>query len=328
MNRVWITWETHRRTVELASAIPGLRLYELTLDHAPRAVRYPYLLFKTVRTLLKERPALAIVQNPSVVLSLFITAIGRIVGLKVVVDSHNEGIAPFYSVHNWLLPFYALIQKWADLTIVTNVGLAEIAERNGGVPFVLEDMLPRIEGTDTLDLLGTYNVVYVCTFEKDEPYMEFIKAAELISPATCTYITGRHTKISPDIRRQAPANVVFTGFLPDQEFINLLYSCDLVIDLTYMKDCLVCGAYEAVVLGKPIVLSDTKALRNYFSKGAVYTKNDSKHIAAAIEFALREKDKLAQEIVDLRQELQAEWNIKISTLLALLDRFTDTNTTI
>ncbi|MDD3474250.1 MAG: hypothetical protein PHS86_15825 [Syntrophaceae bacterium] len=319
MKRLWITWERHRRTREFASAIPGMTLYELILDQAPRFVRYPYLLFKTVLTLLREFPALVIVQNPSVVLALFTTALGKLLRFRVVVDAHNEGIAPFYSSHNCLLPIYALIQRWAVLTVVTNSQLANVVRKNKGHAFVLEDMLPRIWNAETLKLVGESNVVYVCTFEKDEPYVEVIKSAEFVTPGICIYITGRYQKISPDILHRAPPNVIFTGFLPDRDFINLLYSCDAVIDLTYMANCLVCGAYEAVALGKPVILSDTKTLRNYFSRGAVYTENRSRQIAAAISLVVDTKEMLTQEINLLRNELESDWNTKFSQFLSFLD---------
>jgi hypothetical protein len=69
----------------------------------------------------------------------------------------------------------------------------------------------------------------------------------------------------------------------------------------------VCGAYEAVALGKPLVTSDTVALRNYFRMGTVYTKHDPQSLAAAVTYALAHRERLAAEMEMLRLELARDW---------------------
>jgi glycosyltransferase involved in cell wall biosynthesis len=81
-----------------------------------------------------------------------------------------------------------------------------------------------------------------------------------------------------------------------------------------MEDCLVCGAYEAVALGKPLVTSDTAALRNYFRKGTVYTRHDPRSLAAAITYALAHRERLAAEMETLRRELAGDWKQRRDTL--------------
>lgn len=319
MKRIWITWENHRRTIELASSLPGIRLFQFEFK-GPRLIRYACLLFKTILIIFVELPNLVIVQNPSLILSLFALFLSKIVRFKVVVDAHNEGLIPFHSRHNWLMPIYSSIQKWAHLTIVTNKGLAEKVLGNGGNPFILEDKIPQFANPHRVSLKGRQNLVLVCTFQKDEPYVETIKAASFIGPSIYLYITGPYRKAPQDIILGAPPNVLFTGFLPDQDYINLLFSCDAVIDLTLMKDCLVCGAYEAVALGKPMIISDTEALRGYFSRGAVYTKNTPQEIANSIAYALENSEKLESDISLLKADLERDWNCKFAALINLLDQ--------
>jgi glycosyltransferase involved in cell wall biosynthesis len=325
MKKIWITWEEHRRTEELASALPGIKLFEFDLE-AHRLVRYPLLLLWTISILIRQRPDIVIIQNPSIVLAFFMVTIGKLIKFRVVVDAHNEGIQPFYSKYNWLLPIYATIQKWADLTIVTNEELARIVRNNGGRPFVLPDKIPQFDSPEHIKLKGKHNFVFICTFAKDEPYEDVIQAAKLIDSSTCIYITGRYQKASSDIIKQSSPNVIFAGFLPEQTYINLLYSCDVVIDLTLMQDCLVCGAYEAIALGKPVILSNTQALRNYFYQGAVYTENSVDEIAKNIKYAIRKKGKLENEVIVLRDQLQLEWKKRRSNLLHILEQFSEQKT--
>ena len=321
MKKIWITWEVHRRTRELASAIPGIKLFEYDLE-ACRLVRYMRMLPWTKSILIRERPDLVIVQNPSMILTIFTVTMGKLMKFCVVVDAHNEGIMPFYSMYYWLLPIYRLIQRRADLTIVTNEALARIVRKNGGRPFILADKIPQFNVIDEnkLNLKGKRNFVFICDIAKDEPWQKIIQCARLIEPSDYIYITGRYQKASSNIIMKAPSNVIFTGFLPDNEYIHLLHSCDVVIDLTLMDDCLVCGAYEAVALGKPVILSDTEALRNYFNRGAVYCRNSVKEIAKAIKYAIENQRELEKEMAILKSQLILEWEKKGAILVQTLEQ--------
>lgn len=323
MKALWIAWERHRRTTELARALKVVKLFQLELD-AHRLIRYPYLLLRTLLIILKERPRLVIVQNPSVVLTLFVLFLLRPLVGRIIVDAHNEGITPFASKHAWLMPIYDMMQKRADLTIVTNEALAEIVGSNAGRPFVLEDRIPEFGKPLHTQLAGKHNAVLICTFERDEPYREVIKAAGLIDPGICIYVTGRPQKAPKKVIAQAPRNVVFTGFLAEQDYLNLLYSVDLIIDLTLMENCLVCGAYEAVALGKPMVLTDSDALRTYFHKGAIFTENHPHSIARAVYQVIENKETMKREVSDLKKELTLTWSFKLNQLTMTMIRMLST----
>ena len=280
-------------------------------------VRYPVLLLRTVLTLLRQRPRLVLVQNPSMVLALFMVAVGRVSNIRVVVDAHNEGVAPFSPRLRWLSPLYALVQHWAHRTIVTNEALARIVRANRGRPVVLPDRLPGFERVQSRGLKGRYNFVYICTFAKDEPFREVIGAGRLLDKDTVIYITGRHERAGLGGGRM-PENVVLTGFIPEQAYVDLLFSSNGVIDLTLMQDCLVCGAYEAVALGKPMVLSDTRALRAYFREGAVYTDSTGEGIAHAVRTVIRDEGRLKEEVRRLSRTLREEWKQQHEHLLRAL----------
>lgn len=95
----------------------------------------------------------------------------------------------------------------------------------------------------------------------------------------------------------------------------------MVVDLTAIEDCLVCGAYEAVALGRPLVTSDTAALRDYFRLGTVYTRHDSQSLAAAMTHALAHRTRLASEMQTLKPDLIAAWTQQRDALRRLLRRF-------
>ena len=68
---VWLTWEIQRRSETLAKFVGAD--YQCLLLDAPRIARYPILIWRTSRFLIKRKPALVYVQNPSIVLAAAIT---------------------------------------------------------------------------------------------------------------------------------------------------------------------------------------------------------------------------------------------------------------
>lgn len=319
MKRLWLTWEEHRRTRELSASIPGLTLEVCALE-APRHVRYPRLLARSLWILLRERPRLLLVQNPSLVLTSGALLLSMVLGYRLVVDAHNEGIAPFHERHRRFLPLYRLLQRGADLTVVTNPGLEGRVLANGGRPCVLPDRIPAFSPPVRRPKRAPAQVVCITTYEKDEPFEAVIAAARLLDPGVALLMTGDSRKAPQGLIQGAPEAVHFTGFLSETDYRDLLFSSDVVMDLTLMEDCLVCGAYEAVALGRPMILSDTRALRAYFSQGAVYADNTPEGIAQAIGRALENLGRLEREVVLLRERLVADWHRRFEAFLGLLER--------
>jgi glycosyltransferase involved in cell wall biosynthesis len=182
-----------------------------------------------------------------------------------------------------------------------------VVRGNGGSPIVLEDKIPRLPDVKPVTLLGTHKVVCVSTYAKDEPIGEVIEAARSLGRSCYVYITGDHRKLRRKALRNLPENLRLTGFLSDEAYISLLRGSDVVMDLTTLDDCLVCGAYEAVAVGKPIIVSDTAAARQYLYKGTVFTRNQSDAISKAIGEAIANLPRLRVEIRALRDELEARW---------------------
>ena len=238
LKRIWIAWEYHRRTIELSRFFDC----DLKILHSNRSryVKHPIFLLKTWKIIHFSRPIVLIVQNPSIVLSIFVCIIRNIYRYRLIVDAHNAGLLPdrrFIKAFGWI---YKLIQRVADVTIVTNKKLAEIVLKNGGSPQILPDKIPKIMATEKIGLKGKYNIVFICTFGKDEPYLEVIKAVHLLENENiniCIYVTGSLENVKNEIIDNAPSNLIFTGFLSEYDYYRLLSSSNLSIDLTNRENC-------------------------------------------------------------------------------------------
>jgi glycosyltransferase involved in cell wall biosynthesis len=324
VKKVWVTWENQRRNVTLSREL-GAELYIVEYGGRGRLARYLSCLRKTIAILGPEKPDVLFVQNPSIVLALFAVLYGKAVRTPVIVDAHNAGLFPFEGKKVWANRMAKFILRQAAVTIVSNDGLAVHVEAEGGRSFVLPDPLPNFPEVGAERLKGRINVLYVCSYAADEPYREVIAAARSLDSETCIYITGNPGNRLEHIPGGIPENVVVTGFLPEERYVSMLASVDVVLVLTNREDCLVCGAYEAVAVGKPLVLSDTQALRAYFRRGTLYTDNSIGDIATKVGEALRENSSLAREIRLLHSELSSEWQKRRDTLEKVVAKIVSAN---
>lgn len=251
-------------------------------------------------------------------LSAFLVTIKKTAGFRVCVDAHNAGLFPAEGRSPRLMRLSAYIQKRSDLTLVTNRDLHEQVKRNQGRPFILQDRIPDIPRTRPATLKGRHNILFICSYAADEPYHLVFEAARMLDPGVHIYVTGNYRKknIDPGL---LPANVSLTGYVPEERYVEMLNSVDATIDLTDREGCLVCGAYESVAVEKPQILSDTRALRRYFHKGAVYTPHTAEDIRDSIHALLRDCERLEREIRELKEQRTREWEVKRSALIQLLE---------
>src|SRR5581483_8453819 len=136
-------------------------------------------------------------------------------------------------------------------------------------------------------------VLVIATYAKDEPIAQILEAAHAVRDQAEFQFTGNYRKLPPEVITGAPPNVKFLGFLAEGDYWDRMRDAHAVLDLTLMEDCLVCGAYEAVAVGRPLLLSDTRALKEYFRQGAIYSSADPGAIAAAIGRLRAEYDRLS-----------------------------------
>jgi glycosyltransferase involved in cell wall biosynthesis len=312
-----LAWFYHRR---FESLTPPLGIPRVVLStRARKPFREILLSFRTLRLLLNVRPKVVLVQNPSLVCTLLIALLRPLFGYQIVVDAHGDAVIPY--AHNWKIvravTFFLL--KYARLTIVTNQGLAARVRAHGGRPFVLCDNLPTVSPHSRRDLGPGKHVLFISTFASDEPHAELFQAAETLRSQGVTFhVTG---KVRTDTLARLPPkpdNVVLTGFLSEHDYWDLLQSCDVVVDLTTMPDCLVCGAYEAIAAGRALILTDNAPSRELFEDAALYTENHASAIGARVSEALTRQAELEAAAQRHAGKMQSTWDLKAGELSGLI----------
>jgi len=300
---IWIAWESHRRSHGISDGL-GVKLYTI-VSNKPRIFRYLESVLKTVKILLLEKPEVVFAQNPSIVLALLVIVLKPFFFKKVVIDSHNSGIYPFNNKYR-LLNYASLhIQKHANLTIVTNRWLKKVVESNNGRASVLFDRLPAMAKVNNAQNLKGWNFVLISSYAKDEPFGEVFKSAKFLPGDFKIFVTGNYRgKVNP---KDVPHNVKLTGYLSEAEYWTLINRCQIVMDLTCQDNCLVCGAYEGIAAGKPLIISDTVASRELFRIGCIYVKSTAVSIAKGILKAVSEYNTNVIEISRLKIEMEHKW---------------------
>jgi glycosyltransferase involved in cell wall biosynthesis len=292
-DRVWLSWERHRRSIELAHVF-GCELHSFEFEGR---YRYLYCIIKTVALLIKKKPEIVFAQNPSMILAATV-ALYRLVYKKIIViDRHTTfriGKNFTFTPRNVI---FLLLHKFtinvADITIVTNRFLADIVRKTGGRPFVLPDKIPNLiplPSQNSITKKNEFNILMISSFGNDEPLELVLRAVQNFNSDQCKlYISGNYMKIDQKIIRSAPKNVVFTGYLSEQQYVNLLFEVNAAMALTTAEYCMLCGCYEAIAAEKPLITSNTKVLKDYF-KGSAFVENNETSIAEGIRDVINNYD--------------------------------------
>jgi glycosyltransferase involved in cell wall biosynthesis len=198
--------------------------------------------------------------------------------------------------------------------------------KKGGRAIVLHDKIPTIElPRERIELPNGRNILFVCTFASDEPVAEVISSARNLGPGFNIHITGNYRNggldpSAPDF----PENIHLLGFVSNELYEAYMYSCDVILVLTTAEWVIVCGGYEAVALGKPLVTSNTRALKEFFQGKALHTDPNPDAIAKAIRIACEDAvilSKKIEEFCRLEDEIwNAQWAHFLEEVSALCQR--------
>jgi len=184
---------------------------------------------------------------------------------------------------------------------------------------ILDDVPTQFPAGKPYPVNGQANIAVISSFAPDEP-LETIVTAALNLPNVHFYITGDCKRASKSLLAKTPANVTFTGFLPDSDYFGLLRSVDVVMVLTMRDHTNQRGACEAVWLGKPLITSDWPVLRRYFDKGTVHVDNSVESIQQGLlEIQMNLSDFQAGILV-LQEERRRQWYERAEALLLFIQQ--------
>lgn len=312
---VFIVWDREGIRARGISKFIGASIHFLYSSR----IKHPLLYIRTLRILRRERPRIIICQSPPITCAL-VAMIYRYVFAymtkpKILIDVHTGAISK-----PWSKNFSKFIMRKASVNIVTNKELQTHVMKNYHIQsIILEDPIPDI--TDILSSVKEhdeyklhqkkiFNVAVISSFAYDEPLKTLLEAASWLDD-TQFYVTGDKTRMDKKLLNKIPRNVIMTGFLKYDTYLDLLQKVDVIMDLTTDNKTMLAGACEAVSLEKPLITSNWDPLSRYFNKGTIHINNSPQDIREAIKIAKSKKGELSKQMQELKIEKIKEWEEKI-----------------
>ena len=316
----FVAWVKYFRRSELLAEQLNAKLHfvqygrEGMLIAAP--IRYVLQALKTCKILAEEMPETVLVQNPPIFLALIAFLYGRLCGARFIIDSHTSAfLSPRWT---WSLWLHRMLSRRALITLVHNESQEQTVKRWRCPYAVVGDPITDYPRGRPYPVAGQFNVAVVCSFQPDEPIRTMLEGAARL-PDVDFYFTGDPVGLPRPVLEKRPTNCHLTGYLPYPHYIGLLRCSDVVMSLITSDHTLLCGAFEAVSLGVPLIVSDWPILKARFSAGTVHVPNTVEGIQQGVRRAMRHQDTLRREIRLLRKELRTEWQQNLEMLQALIE---------
>ncbi len=316
----FVAWTSApERAQEIATALGGLAFCHYPLGHvrAIAPLRYLYSSVLTCAFLARHRPQAVIVTNPPIFPALIALAYARLTGTPLLLDSHPGGFGLQGSrMSARLQPVVRWVARRADATLVTEETLKARVEGWGGRGQIVHEAPPAWDKPAPVPRGPAAEVLFVCTFNGDEPAQALVDAAREL-PDVAFKVTGELRKAPVGLIDTAPPNVEFVGFLRGPDYPAALASGDLVVVLTTEPTSVVKAGYEAVYAERPLLLSDWPAGRETFPDAA-FAENTSAALARGIRAALDEQGRMLGAAASARERQEHRWTEQLRALEHLI----------
>ena len=274
-----------------------------------RIIDYIIKIFLTIKVVYQENPKEVWIQLPPTFI-IHILLIFRLITrrkFKIIGDAHNS-----FFRKKWLFfPFMRSAVKRIDLLVVhNNEVLLELKNIFGDYDhfLVLEDKPFVFSNKNNGDYIYKSGVVFPCSFDEDEPIEVVLDVARQL-PEYEFYITGNYLgKLNQDLISFKPSNVNFLGYVSVSDYEDLFLSSLVILGLTTRENVQLSVATEGVAAFKPMVLSNTKVLKELFFKGAVFVETlNSNSISNGILEAIRNNEKMVEDVKELFKIRENRW---------------------
>jgi glycosyltransferase involved in cell wall biosynthesis len=261
-----------------------------------KAVRYLLSAIQTIIFLRRGSYRVLIVTTPPIETAL-ISAAFRRRGKPLILDSHPGAFGLMGDAHSRKLQiFHRWLWRRAALVLVTTEGLAKTVDAGGGRALVFHEPFARWQELDEpsvpTHLPGSAHHIRVCVpfiFARDEPVGVLFSVARRLQNIEFR-VTGNPDRL-PD-ETAVPPNVTLVGFLGPERFLSEMKESDVVVVLSTERESVMRTAYEAIRVGRPLVVSKTEATLKYFPY-ALHAENTETSIAAALMSAIEEDNDLS-----------------------------------
>jgi glycosyltransferase involved in cell wall biosynthesis len=317
---VAVAWSLFQaRTESLATAIGGTPLFvagdRMRASTLLLPLRYVRDAITTWLAFRRAQPSVVLVITPPVFAPLTAFLWCALHRRPMVIDCHTTALHS--RKWGWALPVHRLLM-WRAQAVIVHTEEAE-AEVKGWTPRVVlvPDDLPEPVSILPQRSDTRASVLVAGSLDSGEPLRQTLEAARLI-PEVAVRLTGDPERVPVAVRASAPPNAVFTGWLEYPRFLAELMTAEVVAAFSTDPGIMNRAAFEAVALGRPLVLTDLPGLRRRFGEAALFTPNDPPAMARTLRKAIEERVELAERSRRLQARLRADRAQALDHLRALM----------
>jgi len=266
--------------------------------------------------LMRIRPNLIFVPNPPIFASVVAFVYCLFTNARFVTDTHTAA----FDRTRWrcFLWLYRYLGRRALTNILHNTPLEDKVASWGLPTFCIGDFPFYLNSNRNYHFKKGFNIVVVCIFDQDEPISEVIEATSSL-PEVNFYVTGSLKDAPRQVLENKPSNVLFTDFLPFEEYIALLKGSDVVVSLTTKDFTLQNGALEALELERPVITSNWPVLRKVFNKGTIHIDNTAAGLVSAINDMRNRHNFYINDIKLLKNDVNRKWQKQFKEFSILIN---------
>ncbi len=295
----FVSWTPHSRARDLSARLGAAYLVPARFVLGwwwP--LRYGVQAVTTIVRLLSLRPSVVLFTNPPCVSGVACLIGARLARAQCWADCHSGA----YNDARWtrFARLNEFVLRRCSGAIFHNVVLA--TEQEGAAPRSVTLSVYSMRDRSAADSWGAKVVsgrplaLAVCSHALDEPIEAIIAAAELL-PDVDFALTG---SAPAGMAERLPANVRATGWLSDDDFDRTLSEAAVIMSLTTREATMQNGLIEALEHRRPVVTSDSQALRGWARgiPGVLLVDNRARSIADAVGTVVADQgrwDKLANQ---------------------------------
>lgn len=259
-------------------------------------VRFLLSAVQTIIFLRRGSYRVLIVTAPPIETALICAAFRRR-GKPLILDSHPGAFGLMGDARSRKLQ---ILHRWlwrrATLVLVTTEELAKTVNAGGGHALIFHEPFARWqefeEPSVPTDFPGSAHPIRVCVpfiFARDEPVGVLFSVARRLRNIEFR-VTGNPDRLPDDTL--IPPNVTLVGFLGPEQFLSEMKKSDIVIVLSTERESVMRTAYEAIRVGRTLVVSKTEATLKYFPY-ALHAENTETSITAALMGVIEEDHDLS-----------------------------------
>jgi len=315
----FVEWQPDcSRSVAIARRL-GMRVirhYRPFTGHLSLIYKYPYQFIRTIVDLFRFRPSAVICMSPPPLTAFPVWVYCKIFRRKFAIDAHTSAfIHPRWEKCPWIQQFFS---RRAMATFVTNTYLKELVESAGGRALILPDAPTETAVVYTKKFAASFNVMFAPSYNGTDEPLGIVLEAAIRMPDVQFYFSGKLKGEAKELLAEKPANVHLLGFLARTQYVATMAGCDIVLALTTRNHTMQRAAYEAIYLGKPVVLSDWPVLRQNFPEGCIFIQNTAHELCGAVNQAWGQLLSLQVAALRMRRKKLDLWSQNAKLIYTLL----------